>query len=158
MSAAVASEPEASVTVALAGVLLLILGMLVSLGGLALLVLGAFARTAIDDAIRNGNLSSYSADIISFVEGVIVVFGVVVLLYGLGELVAGIGVLRKRGWGRVLGIVLAAVAGLFTTFGVLGSMRNADARGGLIVLLVFALAYWFIVGALALGGRAFRHG
>ena len=143
---------------AISGVLLIVIGLLVGLAGLGLMAIGAIARQVFDDAVNNGTLTGYGSDVVDFVRGVLVVLGVIVGLYGLGELVAGIGILAKRQWARILGLVLALVAGLLTTLALLGSVRAEDARGGLVFFLVFAIAYWFIVFALATGGRAFRRG
>lgn len=144
--------------VAISGVLLIVIGLLVGLVGLGLMLVGAIAQRVFDDAVQNGTLTGYAPDVIDFVRGVLVVLGVIVVLYGLGELAAGIGILAKRQWARILGLILALVAGLFTTLALLGSLSADNARGGLVFFLVFAVAYWFIVYALATGGRAFRRG
>ena len=93
-------------------------------------------------------------DITNFLRGLLVVLAVIIRLYGLGELAAGIGILAKRQWARILGLVLALIAGLLTTLALLGSARAEDARGRPVCFLVFAIAYWFIVFALATGGRS----
>jgi hypothetical protein len=156
MAAAPAGPPQSSIPVAISGVLLIVIGLLVGLAGLGILAVGVIARRVFDDAVQNGTLTGYGSDIVDFIRGVLVILGVIIGLYGLGELVAGIGILAKRQWARILGLVLALLAALLTTLAVLGSLSADNARGGLVFFLVFAVAYWFIVYALATGGRAFR--
>jgi len=152
------AQPEGSLLVSLAGIALLVIGILVGLAGMGMMALGLIARAAFETALQNADPSRFTVDVVRVAEGVIVVLGVLFLVYGLGELIAGVGVLLKRQWGRLLGLVLSIIAGLLTTLVLLGSLSADNARGGLVLFLVFTIAYWFIVYALATGGRAFRRG
>lgn len=161
MSAAPSAQPEGSFTVALSGILLIIIGILVGLVGIVFLAGAGFLKSAIDTAVQNGDVTDVNrADLASTIEGAVAVIGALIGLFGLGDLIAGIGVLMKRQWGRIMGILLAFIAALLTTLVLAASFRalSSGSGGGFaIVTLVFAIAYWFIVVALARGGRAFRH-
>jgi len=149
--------PQGSILVTLSGILLIVIGLLVGLIGVAVLVIGAIARRIFDDAVANGTLAGTSADVVDFLRGILIVLGLIIGLYGLGQLIAGLGVLMKRQWGRILGILLAILPALLFTLALPGA-AGRDTAGGLIVVLVLAVANWFIIVALATGGRAFRHG
>ncbi|HEY7940965.1 MAG TPA: hypothetical protein VID25_03390 [Candidatus Limnocylindrales bacterium] len=160
MTAAPSAQPQGSSMVTLAGVVLLVIGVLLGLAGIGLMAVGLVARTAFETALQNADPAGYSVDAVRIAEGFFLVLGVIVAVYGLGELIAGIGVLLKRQWGRLLGVLLSFIAGLLTTLvalGVAGSARGGIG-GGLAVFVVFAVAYWFVVVALARGGQAFRRG
>lgn len=47
----------------------------------------------------------------------VIIFGGLGLLVGLAHLLAGIGVLRRRGWGRILGLVVSALGCIFFALG-----------------------------------------
>jgi hypothetical protein len=107
-------------------------------------------------------------------------FGVVAGVVAIGHIASGIGVLRRAGWGRVLGMVFAGLGLLFT--GLLAMLSavllvaqlpattiaesgltaeqytQVTRMGGIIGLVIFgicALAYLFTLIALIRGGRAF---
>ena len=54
------------------------------------------------------------------------IVGVVVIVYSLVYLIGGIGVLRSRDWGRVIGIVVGILSGLFWLAAVGGSGSAAS--------------------------------
>ncbi len=115
MTAAPPAQPQGSLMVTLAGVVLLIIGILVGLAGVGLMAVGLVARAAFETAVQNADPVDFSVDAVRVFEGIFVVFGLIVAVYGLGELIAGIGVLLKRQWGRLLGVLLAFIAGSLTT-------------------------------------------
>ena len=51
----------------------------------------------------------------------VIVFGGVALVIALAHLVSGIGVLRRRGWARIVGLVLGVIGVLVWTLGLLGN-------------------------------------
>jgi len=73
--------------------------------------------------------------------------GIIVVLYSVAYIVGGIGVLRTREWGRVMGIVLGIISGLIWLAGLSGD------RGGVIVALVMLLVHVYIVVVLAIRWR-----
>jgi hypothetical protein len=160
MTAAPAAQPHGSLPVTLAGIVLLVIGILVGLAGVGLMAVGLVARAAFETALQNADPVGYSVDAVRVFEGIVVILGVIVGLYGLGELIAAIGVLLKRQWGRLLGILLSFIAGLLTTLVALGTLGSSTGttRGAPVFFIVFAVAYWFVVVALARGGQAFRRG
>jgi hypothetical protein len=105
-----------------AGVLLLIgAGLAVLAGGIMFLTGTMFDQ--IPTSFNTGNLSEEqfraSMDI---ARGLVLALGIGALLVAVAHLFAGIGVLRRRGWGRILGLVVSALGVLFLGFGLLGTL------------------------------------
>ena len=128
----------------IAGILLIIGGIL---GGLAGLAVAAFGRAVIQSIDSFGPMPELEGmDTEAFLSGVVVFVGIIIVAYSLVYLIAGIGVLRSRDWGRVLGIVVGILSGLVWLSG-LGSGRQAagDSIGGTLVAL---LIHVYIVVAL----------
>ena len=153
---ATAEAPRSSApSVTLAGVILLLLGLLTLLIGLVVLLAGSVIHQlgpAFDQAGVGG--------IQDAVGSIVAVVGAVVAIFGALEVIAAIGVFGRRGWGRALGMVTAALGVIFwlvALLGALGARAMTDQAGGsLVVVLVFLVAYGFSLLALALGGHAFR--
>ena len=89
MTAAPSTQPQGSLMVTLAGVVLLVIGVLVGLAGIGLMAIGLVARAAFETALQNADPAGYSVDAVRIVEGFFLVLGVIVAVYGLGELIAG---------------------------------------------------------------------
>jgi hypothetical protein len=166
-----------------AGVLLLIGAGLAGLTGVLMFLTGAMFDQ-LPANIDTGNLTEeeFRASM-DLARGFILGLGVGALLVALAHLLAGIGVLRRRGWGRILGLVVAILGILFLGLGLLGSLvaisqpfneASIQARGmtaeqarsmlGITLaimagLMAIGLAiYIFIVVVLATGGSAFEEG
>jgi hypothetical protein len=93
-----------------AGVLLVIGGVLGAIAGLAVAAVGP---AVVDYLVDAGAVPEVSGmDLEEFLRGFIVFFGVLIVAYSLVYLSAGIGVLRSRDWGRVLGIIVGILSGL----------------------------------------------
>jgi hypothetical protein len=87
---------------AIAGVILVVLGVIAGLLFLVMLIpLGQAATTP----------SSYASVVVDTVA-VLILFAIILALASMGYVASGIGVLRSRDWARVLGIVLSVVGGL----------------------------------------------
>jgi hypothetical protein len=166
-----------------AGVLLLIgAGMAGLTGGLMFLTGAMFGQLPTN--IDPGNLTEeeFRASM-DLARGLILGLGVGALLVALAHLLAGIGVLRRRGWGRILGLVVAILGILFLGLGLLGSLvaisqplsdASIQARGmtaeqarsmvGITLAIMAGLmaiglaTYVFIVVVLATRGSAFDEG
>ncbi|MDQ3880267.1 MAG: hypothetical protein M3295_04235, partial [Chloroflexota bacterium] len=98
-----------------AGVILIVigsLGMLLVLGFALIIVLLLTVASNLD-AGASAPRGSQAADPAAAL-GVLVVIGVVWTVWTVAHLVAGIGILNRRGWSRVLGIVLASIGELLT--------------------------------------------
>jgi hypothetical protein len=106
-----------------AGILLIIGGILGGLAGLAVAVFGNAIVQSLEDL---GGLPTLEGmDMAAFMSGFIVFFGIIILVYSLVYLFAGIGVLRSRDWGRVLGLIVGILSGLLW----LGSVATPDQPG-----------------------------
>jgi hypothetical protein len=164
-------------------VLLLIgAGMAGLTGGLMFLTGAMFGQLPTN--IDPGNLTEeeFRASM-DLARGLILGLGVGALLVALAHLLAGIGVLRRRGWGRILGLVVAILGILFLGLGLLGSLvaisqplsdASIQARGmtaeqarsmvGITLAIMAGLmaiglaTYVFIVVVLATRGSAFDEG
>lgn len=127
-----------------AGVLLIVLGILGTLAGLAIAVIGRAVIQSIRDFGPIPELEGIDTE--TFLSGFIVFFGIVIIVYSLMYLFAGIGVLRSRDWGRVLGIIVGVLSGVIWLGGMGGARRTV---GDDIALAVIALAiHVYIVVAL----------
>ena len=163
-----------------AAVVLLVLGII------ALLVAGLFLLSTsiyqqLPDSAFSGIDPSQVANLRSAGRAFVIGFGVIALLVAICHIAAGVGIFRRAGWARVLGMVMAGLGILFTAlFGVvmltvliggipMTTVPNTQlspeeidraARAGLVVFLVIVavclLAYLFSMVALIRNGRAFR--
>ena len=127
-----------------AGVLLIVLGILGGLAGLGIAVIGRAVVQSIRDFGPMPELEGIDTE--TFLSGFVLFFGIIIIVYSLMYLVAGIGVLRSRNWGRVLGIIVGVMSGVIWLGGIGGARRTA---GDDIALVVIALAiHVYIVVAL----------
>ena len=126
-----------------AGILLVVLGVLGALIGLLILTIGRGVIQAFDFRGMPGteNISDPNA----LVGGVIAFFGIFLLVCSTFYIVGGVGVLRSKNWGRVIGIVIGILAGLLW----LGSLTSASAVSGRNDL-VFPLVLLAIHGYVAI--------
>lgn len=135
-------------TVTTAGILMIIIGALITIFGLLSLIGGAFLSGGgdmLEEQVPGLN------GMAGAVAGVIIVFGLILLVYGILEIVAGANVLGGKGWARITGIVLAAIIGFFNLLSLFSPRQGS---GILITLLVLA-ANAFIIWALATSGSWF---
>jgi hypothetical protein len=115
-SAEVPTSPGASTTsgsVVAAGVILLVIATLVGIFG----IFAVFAGSIMGD-LKNfpgqSGLTQEQLDTVGRIgRTVIIAFGGVALAIALGHLLSGIGVLRRRGWARILGLVMSVLGVLF---------------------------------------------
>ena len=80
------------------------------------------------------------------VGGFLAFIGIIVVIYSIVYLVAGIGVLRSRGWGRSIGIIIGILSGIFWLLSLSGSGNGAS--GGLFVIVLLALHAYMAVALL----------
>jgi hypothetical protein len=128
------------------GLLWTALGALVVLGGAILKGVGDQAGgTVVGDAFG----------------GVLAGLGIVVLAIAIVEIIVGIAAWMGKEWARIVGIIYALIFGggcLLSLLTAAGSSRSTgtDATGGVLILLVFAVAYIYtlVVFALRWRGRA----
>jgi hypothetical protein len=133
-----------------AATLLMILGGVLTLFGLLCVLIGALWDTLREqpEFIRQaGNLpESFGAFLLAL--------GLILLVWGVLQIVAGIYVLGRRSWARITGIILAilgALAGLATSLPGEGGLNPV----ALAISLLFAGGHVFIIWALTSSGRWF---
>jgi hypothetical protein len=132
-----------------AGIGLLVFGVLLLLIGLLFLavagMVGGMAGTGAFDEIPGMPPGFEGA-----IGGFVVVLGIIVILYSLLYIIGGIGVLRSRGWGRVLGIVVGIITGLF----LLAGLTSPSDESSLLVTLVLLGIHVYVVIVLAFFWRS----
>jgi hypothetical protein len=95
--------------------------------------------------------------IVGAFAGLVTGLAFLIVFWGLLEVIASIGMFIHRGWGRVLGLIVAVVGALFTGLGLVASLGAADqTAGGIGVSLVLFAGYAFTVLALVVGAEHFR--
>jgi hypothetical protein len=132
---------------AAAGIGLLVFGILLLLIGLLFFAVAGM----VDDIIGSGGFGEIPGMPPGFenaIGGFVVVFGVIVILYSLLYIAGGIGVLRSRNWGRVIGIVVGIITGLLMLSG-LTSPSPAGDQSSLIFSLILLALHVYIVVTLA---------
>jgi hypothetical protein len=129
----------------IAGILLILGGIL---GGLAGLAVAVFGNAIVQSLEEFGGMPELEGvDAAAFMSGFIVFFGIIILAYSLAYLFAGIGVVRSRDWGRVLGLIVGILSGLIWLSG-LGGMNQPGASDSLVGTLIGVGIHAYIVIAL----------
>jgi hypothetical protein len=135
----------AGVVLIVLGVLTLVIGVFGIIGAAAFAgVAGSLGETA-DAPAGFGNMMGAFA-------GLVVVVVILVLAWGVLQIVAGAKSLSGRNWARITGIVVGVIGALLF----LAGLTNPDAGNGIFVNIAIAAAYVFVVIALAMGGSWFR--
>ena len=118
-----------------AGILLVLLGALGGLFSLAVLTIGR----GFVDQFDFSNLPGIQGvnDPNAFVGGVITFVGIFVLACSTFYIVGGVGVMRSKSWGRVIGIVIGILAGLIWLGGLTGGGRS-DVSFSIVLLAIHA--------------------
>ena len=92
-----------------AGVILLVIATLLGLFGVFAMLGGALMGQLENLSGETGLTPEQEAALMQVGRTFIFVFGGVALAIGLAHLVSGIGVLRRRGWARILGLVMSVL-------------------------------------------------
>jgi hypothetical protein len=113
-------------------------GILLLIGGIGGILLGLLIAVVGGTVISNLNFDQFGyfpdlrgADPGAVAGGVTVFVGVIIAVYSLAYLLAGIGVLRSSNSGRVLGIVVGIISGLIWLGGAKNAGQIPDASGAL---------------------------
>jgi hypothetical protein len=150
----VATKGPVTILARIAGLFLLLLGLVWGAIG-ALLVVGGTAFHFLTD--RFSVLNTDTAGVTTagnVVGGVIAGLGIVILVLAIVEVLGGLGALFGKTWGRVLGILYSLVFGAFLLIGLTGSMGaaggvtgtdNAAGTGVIIILVMFLLYLYSLV-------------
>ena len=136
-----AAQRPTEVTVA--SLILIMLGGLAIVIGAGLMVLWTLAAATVVPSPQNEPGTDAA------VASGYAMLGTIPLLFGIGEIVAGIGALRGRDWGRMLGLLLGGLAfalSLLFTIGAAGNMGGGVAA--LALPLIFLALYGVVVWAL----------
>ncbi len=92
-----------------AGVILLVIAALLGIFGILAILGGAMMGQISNLAGQTGLTEEQANALMTVGRTFIVVFGGVALAIGLAHLLSGIGVLRRRGWARILGLVMSVL-------------------------------------------------
>jgi hypothetical protein len=138
------------------GVVNIVLGSLVALLSMCILLGGLFFAGAAADLNQFGPKPNPARGVFGLVGGLAIVMGVMILLYAVGLITSGIGVLHRRNWARILTLVLAG----FTAVGALWHLVNliqliginVPGTAGVIMsqLLVLLLEIGYVVMAFTI--------
>jgi len=171
----VAARPHAPGVVIACGVILLVLAVLALLWTVLFFVYGALI-TSITSAVQSDPGQFGSVQFGPVAEAMRpVIYGVAFVIFclALAHFAAGIGVLGRRGWARITGLVLAVLGlganliGLVSILASAGSTRQQLLSSGVevdpvpgivlaaVVFLSFGAAYFFVLITLARRGRDF---
>jgi hypothetical protein len=143
---AVAAQGGRTMLAAIAGVVMLVLGVLGGILGLLVAVVGGTFISSLGDLAEIPEFEG--ADPGAVLGGVVAFFGIIVIVYSLLYVIAGIGVLRSRGWGRVMGIVVGIISGLIWLSG-LSSSESSNLPFAIVMLAIHV----YIVVVLAVFWR-----
>jgi len=135
-----------------AGIGLLVFGILLLLLGLLFFAVAGMVN-GMFEAGGFGEIPGMPPGFEGAIGGFVVVFGIIVILYSLLYIIGGIGVLRSRNWGRVIGIVVGILSGLLILSG-LTSTSSAGDQSSLILSVVLLALHVYIVVALAFFWRS----
>ena len=180
---AAAPQPGVPGSVTAAAVILFVMAALIGLLAAVLLLTSSMMSGFPGDWMLGPGFESVSDPtsdaFMDATAGFLIVFAVIMLGVAVGHVLAGIGVLRRRGWARIVGLVLSALALLLLLLGIAGSLialaepipygvvppgfteesMRQDAIFGAIFGLVtsgaFLLGYLYVVIVLARRGDVF---
>jgi hypothetical protein len=142
-AAAAGPQRQRTTLASAAGILLLVLGTIGLLIGLAVIAGGALVGQVGTGAFSD--VPGFPTGAEAAVGGFVVIVGGIIVIYSVAYIVSGIGVLRTRDWGRVLGIVLAIVSGLIWISGLTSA---GDSRGAFLVPLALVIVHAYVIFAL----------
>jgi hypothetical protein len=128
--------------VTFAGIFLIVMGVLALLASLLLFMGGAMFD----------GLTGEMGDLSGMLSGLLTVFAVVVLVWGLLHLLGGVGALQGKGWGRATGIVVSVIAVILFVLGLLGTLGAADMEAtglgvNIVLLVLYGLTAWALIKA-----------
>jgi hypothetical protein len=110
---AASAASGASGGVVAAGVILLVIATLLGIFGIFAVLGGAMMGQISNLSGQTGLTEDQANALMSVGRTFILVFGGVALALALAHLLSGIGVLRRRGWARILGLVMSVLGVLF---------------------------------------------
>jgi hypothetical protein len=145
VTGAAPSGPNKNVAVTAVGLITLLFGFGYAASGGLLIFGGAFLVAQPEDPVWGFHHLG------RFIGYVAVVIGILMLLLSVLGIFAGVGVLLRKPWGRILGIILAVLATLHGTNLVisLGFSANAESKTGVVLGIISFGAGHILYGLLA---------
>lgn len=129
---------------AVAGVMLLVLGIIGGLLGLFVAVVGQSLIASMGEIVEVPGLDDPGG----FLGGMVAFLGILVVVYSLVYVFGGIGILRSRSWGRVMGLIVGILSGLIW----LGGLGSPE-QGSLPFTVVLLGIHVYVVVVLILFWR-----
>ncbi len=148
-----------SIMAILAGFVLFIFGLIMTLGGIGGFLVGQTAG-----AITPAN-TGLSEAMLDSIRGVIGIVSIVVLVLGISHILSAIFIWAHRSWARFLGIILSGLFGLFGLLALVGSFgpqtsvlngQTVTVQNAYVVPLIILISYGLALVGLIVGGRHFR--
>ena len=146
----VAAAGRRTTLAAIAGVGLIFLGILGALFGLAIAVLGSSVVKQLD-LTQYGDFGDIN-DPAAVISGALAFVGIILVAFSLVYLIGGIGIVRSRGWGRVMGLIVGILGGIFWLLSLTGG-GSAGGSGSLVFPLVLLAIHAYVVVALIMFWR-----
>jgi hypothetical protein len=134
----------------LAGIVLLIVGVLMTFFGAIFLLVGAAGAELLSD------VDPSLGDDAGAIAAVLTVIALVLLILGIAQIVSAIGVFVHKSWGRWIGVVTGSIGLVFGFLILAGSFMAPASSGDMIIGLIWLAAHGFVVAALAATGEHFR--
>jgi len=107
---AAAGPGQRTVLALIAGIVMVVGGILFGLAGLAVAIIGRAVIDSMGDLGQFPGLEGVDAGALA--SGIMTFVGILILVFALTYLIGGIGIIRNRGWGRNLGLILGVLGGL----------------------------------------------
>ena len=179
----VAPQQGLPASVLAAAVILIVVAVLIALMALLIMFSASLMNSISDPSVFGDFEGSITRDQLeagmSVAGGFFVVFAIIALLLSGSHFVGAIGILKRRSWGRITGLVLSFLALLILLIGLgstiasfgqvpiypgnsgfseeqLEQVARTGAIVGLTVTAIFAAAYGFVAAVLLRRGDVFR--
>lgn len=143
-------RPGDSTVAVIGAVILLVMGSLVGLFGLLFLLVGTVSDEMFEQMQPEMGIP------IEGLATLLFVVGVVMIVFALAQLIAGIGVFLHKAWARWMGVVSATFGLLFGVLMLLGLFSGPVTAVDLGIVAVWLIVYGFAIYGLAAGGAHFR--
>lgn len=119
--------------VTIIAILAIIAGILLIFGGLSFLIFGAlFTAVTVEDLQQQFQLQNAAnmQSLIQFFGSVGIVIGAIVLAVGAGYLVVSYGLLKGKGWARIVAVIVTVVAIVIQVISVISSSMLSQSLTG----------------------------